>query len=322
MSVFRIILAVIVVLLAADLIVAKALVRVALTRNGAQARDPQPDSSPAWQEYYRRAVDGKAWIAAQPTEKCEIRSFDGLKLRATLLPAAQPTARTILCIHGYRANGRFDFGAIAPFLHGLGWNVLLPDDRAHGESEGTYIGFGNLDSQDCLAWCRWLTERYGGDCTLVLYGISMGAAAVLAASGDEALPPQVRGIVADCGFSSGWEEVRLQIRNMFHLPSFPLLPTADLLLRLHAGYSLRERAAVERVKSARVPLLIIHGKADAFVPAAMGEEIYRAAAAPDKRLLLVDGAVHAHSYLTDSAAYEAAFRELTDKAAASAAVAT
>ena len=298
-------------LLLADLLGARALIRLTLERNRAQDADPLPDGTPAWQAYYDRAEEGKAWLLSQPHETCEIRSFDGLRLRAVWVPAAEPTDRTILCLHGYRANGCFDFGAQSRFLRGLGWNLLLPDDRAHGQSEGRYIGFGNLDSRDCLSWCRFLAERYP-EGPVVLCGVSMGAAAVLAASGDPALPPQVRGVAADCGFSSGWEEVRLQMKNFFHLPAFPLLPTADFLLRRLAGYSLRDREAVRQVRNTRVPLLVIHGGADTFVPARMGQEIFDAAGC-DKRLLLVPGAVHAHSYLTDTAAWESAFRDLLER---------
>ena len=301
-------------LIAADFAAAGALIRATMIRTPEMADDPKPDDTPAWQEYYRRAKAGKAWILGQPHENWEITSFDGLHLAAVFLPAEVPTNRTILCVHGYRANGCFDFGAAAPFLHGLGWNLLLPDDRAHGASEGTFLGFGNLDSVDCVSWCRELVKKTGSDCRIVLYGISMGAASVLAASGDPDLPSEVRAVAADCGFSSGWAEVKRELGQMFHLPAFPILPTADLLMRWKAGYSLRERAAIDRVRNSKLPLLIIHGTDDTFVPTSMGQEIYEASASPDKHLLLVKGAVHAHSYLTDTEAYEKAFRELIEKA--------
>jgi len=301
-----IIIGIIVLLVIADLAVANKLIDSALVRNPAMSKDPQPDDTPAWQDYYKHAEQGKAWILAQPHETCEIKSFDGLKLRATFLPADQATDRTILCIHGYQANGLFDFGAIAPFLHGLGYNLLLPDDRSHGASEGRYIGFGNLDSLDCIAWCRWLVGRTGPDSRIILYGLSMGGATVLAASGDPDLPAQVKGVVGDCGFASGYAEVAHDMKDIMHMPVWPFLPTADWLLQRRAGYSLRQRAAIDRVKAAKVPLLIIHGKADTFVPTAMGQAIYDAASGP-KQLLLVDGAVHAHSYLTDTPAYQKAF---------------
>jgi len=304
---------IVLVLVAAVFAVAWVLIRMTFVRNAAMDQGIDPGDSPAWQEYYRYAKKGITWIESQPLEKCESTSFDGLKLRGVFLPAEAETKRTIVCIHGYKTYGCYDCGAMAPFLHSLGWNLLIPDDRAHGKSEGKYIGFGNLDSQDCLTWCRWLTDRMGNDCKIVLYGISMGAASVLSAAGDPKAPEQISGVVADCGFSSGWEEVRMQLKNQFHLPSFPLLPAADFVMRRAAGYSLKGRAPIDRVADIHVPLLIIHGKSDDFVPASMGEELFAAAGSEDKHFLSVEGAVHAHSYITATDKYEEAFRELISK---------
>ncbi len=295
----------------ADIAMAIALIRFALVRNRAQDSDPQPEGGPAWQAYYDAAQAGKTWILAQEPELVSVTSFDGLTLCGTLLPAGVPTARTILCVHGYRASGTFDFGAISRFLHGLGWNLLMVDNRAHGRSEGRYLGFGILDRRDCLCWCQFLQRRYGDGCRILLYGVSMGAATVLSASGDATLPDTVCGVIGDCGYASAWDEVALQLRHLFRLAPFPVLYTADLLLRLLAGYSLRECPPKDMIRHTRVPLLIIHGTKDRFVPTYMGQQLYENAACK-KSLLLIADAVHAHSYLTDAPAYEAAIRALTD----------
>ena len=296
-------------LLVLDVAVAVVLIRFALVRNQAQAGDPQPDGSPAWQTYYDAAEAGKAFILSKGPETVSIRSFDGLTLCGTLLPADAPTARTILCVHGYRANGTFDFGAIAQFLHGLGWNLLMVDDRAHGRSGGRFLGFGVLDRRDCLSWCEYLENRYGDGCRILLYGVSMGSATVLSASGDAALPDAVCGVIGDCGYASAWDEIALQLKHMFRLPPFPVLYTANLMLRVFAGYSLRDCPPKDMIRRTRVPLLLIHGTADKFVPTDMSRQIYDNATC-EKTLLLVDGAVHAHSYLSDTPAYEAAVRAL------------
>lgn len=314
MLVLWIFLGVLLLLTVADVAVGRWFVNSYLRRKPYIEENDRFDNVPEqWREYIAAAREGLAWMDTQYTEKCEITSFDGLKLRAVFFPAAGKTAATILCIHGYTGTGRQDFGAYLRFLHMSGCNVLLPDNRAHGVSEGKFIGFSNLDRRDCLDWCRYLSGRFGDDCKVLLFGISMGAATVLSASGDASLPACVCGVIGDCGFSSGWNEMKYQMKAGFHLPPFPTLYTADLLLRISAGYSLRENSAVEMVKNTKIPMLIIHGLSDDYVPTHMGEEIFSAASC-DKRLLLVRGATHAQSYKTDPAAYEKAFTELAVRA--------
>ena len=129
----------------------------------------------------------------------------------------------------------------------MNFNLLIPDDRAHGRSEGKYIGFGCLDRKDCLAWCRYITKTFGNDCRIFLHGVSMGASTVLATSGDPALLPQIKGIIADCGFSRGWDELKYILKKTYHLPSFPLLNLFDRICRAKAGYSTKEYSPIEQV---------------------------------------------------------------------------
>ncbi|MBQ9994239.1 MAG: alpha/beta hydrolase [Clostridia bacterium] len=288
------------------------LIRLTLVRNAAQSHDPQPKEGEC-ELFYNNAISGKEYIATLPQEECFIRSHDGLRLRAVLLPAPQKTDKTMLCLHGYRASGSYDMGVFVRFFASLGYNLLIPDDRAHGASEGKYIGFGNLDSLDCIAWCNYLVGRYGEDCSIVMFGLSMGAASVIAASGDDSLPPQVKGVVGDCGFSCGYDELRCIVRYTYGALALPFVPAASLMMRIFAGYSLRERAAQDMVKNTEIPLLVIHGKEDSYVPTWMGRRIYDNASC-DKRLLLIEGATHAHCYLTDKESYEQAFCDLLRRA--------
>ena len=125
----------------------------------------------------------------------------------------------------------------------------------------------------------------------------MGAATVMMAA-ELPMPKSVRGIVADCGYNSAWAEVRHCIHKWYHLPAFPVLHLTDFLCRTVAGYSLRDATAAESLANSSLPILFIHGTGDDFVPASMTEENY-AAAAGEKRQVLVEGAVHAASYLKD-----------------------
>lgn len=245
------------------------------------------------------------WFDSQHPQTVHIVSEDSLKLSAYYIPAPKPTKNFLLAIHGYRCNGREEYAIFSPFYHhDMNFNLLIPDDRAHGRSEGKYIGFGCLDRKDCLAWCRYITKTFGNDCRIFLHGVSMGASTVLAASGDPALLPQIKGIIADCGFSRGWDELKYILKKTYHLPSFPLLNLFDRICRAKAGYSTKEYSPIEQVVHSRVPILFIHGDEDDFVPTPMAYALYDACASQDKELWIVHGAAHARSYYTDQKGYE------------------
>ena len=110
-----------------------------------------------------------------------------------------------------------------------------------------------------------------------------GAATVMMTAG-EPLPPNVRAIVEDCGYTTAWEEFRYQLKKTYGLPPFPVLYTADALLRRRAGFSLREASAAAQVAHSRTPMLFIHGGKDAFVPFAMLDEVYAAARCPKEKI--------------------------------------
>ena len=182
--------------------------------------------------------------------------------------------------------------------------MLLVDERAHGQSEGEYIGFGCKDRFDAVKWIQWLIKEAGEDVQILLHGISMGGATVLMTSGLP-LPSQVKGIISDCAFTSPKEVFTHVLNTMYHLPAFPMIQIADAVNKSKAGYGLDECNAAREVRKAKVPILMIHGEKDTFVPCEMCERIYVNCASPKKKLI-IKGAAHAESYYKDTKAYEAA----------------
>lgn len=271
-----------------------------------------------WTQYYPLMEERKKFVLVQPHSDEYITSFDGLKLHATYFPAIDQweaaeaqerkegqkpgKKKIVICFHGYTGEGLSNHVAIADYFLKHGYAMLLPDARAHGESEGEYIGFGCLDRQDALCWINWVIQKCGEDVSILLYGTSMGGATVLMASGLE-LPANVKGIVSDCGFTSPKEVFTHVLNHMYHLPAFPAIQGAELINKKLAGYGMDECNAKREVQKAKVPILFIHGSADTFVPCSMCEEIYENCRAP-KRKLIIEGASHAESYYKDMATYE------------------
>lgn len=226
-------------------------------------------------------------------------STDGLKLFARQIRSDAPAENWIICAHGFSANGK-QLADKAKHLHEMGYHLLLPDLRGHGQSEGNYIGMGWHDRLDILKWLEILIKEHP-EAQVALYGVSMGATTMLLCSGEE-LPTNVRAVVADCGYSTAWREFTSQGKKVTQLPAVPVLCAMDLVTQLRAGYSIREVNAVKAVARSKTPTLFIHGDADKFVPFEMQDELYRAAAC-EKEKLIVHGAGHVMSATVDPEAY-------------------
>ena len=257
--------------------------------------------------HQKAAARAYKYANKMPNEDVYIQSFDGLKLHGKIFPCPEGGKKFILGIHGCRSNALNEFGPFMKFYHENGYNMLLPDDRAHGESEGKYIGFGNLDRLDCIKWAECLVERYGEDCEIILHGVSMGGAAVLSASGEK-LPPQVKGIISDSAFSSVFDQFTKSMRQIFDMPPFPFVPLCSLMCNFKAGYNFRDNSPLELVKKAKVPILFVQGLADTVVEPEMAEKLYEACPAR-KRMLRIPDSGHAQSIGVDPVGYKAAIKE-------------
>lgn len=256
-----------------------------------------------WEQYMPLIEKRKEFMLSQPHEDVWQMSEDGLRLHATYFPQGDEK-KVVICFHGYTSQGMSDYIGLSDYYIKNGFSMLLVDARAHGESEGMYIGFGCLDRMDARLWMEWILGECGADASIILHGTSMGAATVLMCTG-LALPEQVKGVVSDCAFTSPKEVFSHVLRTMYHLPAFPMMSITDWMNRRLAGYGLDECNAAREVKKATIPALLIHGSADTFVPCPMCEEIYDNYAA-DRQKLIIDGAAHAESYYKDMEKYEAA----------------
>ncbi len=255
--------------------------------------------------------EGKQWLLAnKEAEELSVTSFDGLKLKGLYIRNGG-LGKTMLCVHGYQMDGLSDFGMSIRFLCSTGYDILLIDNRAHGRSEGRYTGFSIPDSKDIIAWCKHLVYDLK-QTQIVLYGISMGGAAVLNAAGNSELPKEVKGIVSDCAFADSFREIAHQIKRAYHLPAFPVVYLYDFWLKIFAKYSLRDLKPKDSIRNYQGSLLVIHGGKDRLVPTENAYEIYESALC-DKEILIVPDAAHGRSYLADREGYEEKFRKLLDK---------
>ncbi len=249
------------------------------------------------QEVIRTGIDR---VMQAPFEQVFITSEDGLKLSGRYYHR-KDNAPVILMMHGYHGNIFRDGNGIFYYSGLHDFNILMADQRAQNTSEGKTITFGVKERYDCKCWANYLIDRFGKDTEILLSGLSMGAATVMMAA-DVGLPNNVKGIMADCGYSSP-KEILISVMKSMKLPAKLLYPLARWSATIFGHFNLEESSAVESMKHCKVPVLLIHGEADDFVPCSMSIAC-KEACVSEVELVTVANAGHGMSYCLDAKAYE------------------
>lgn len=237
---------------------------------------------------------------SERTKQVTIQNSDGLKLTGHFLRANNPK-RVVIAVHGWRSSWQHDFHSQCEILELLNCDILFIDQRAHGRSEGKYIGFGITERFDCLEWLDFIETHNQKNLPVYLFGISMGATTVMLAS-ELIGSGRVRGIIADCGFTSAGDIWRYAIQQKARRGSRSFYCLSDLRCIRKAGYRGDTRSTVQALKNTDIPLLFFHGSEDKFVPTYMSRISYESCASK-KRLVIVDGAKHNGSCRTDPIRY-------------------
>lgn len=240
-------------------------------------------------------------LLAHPFEEVYITSHDNKRLFARYYHVADGAPVEIQC-HGYRGAAMRDFCGGARLARSLGHNILLIDQRGSGKSEGGCTSFGILERHDVLGWTNYVAERFP-DAEIYLVGISMGAATVLMCR-ELPLPKNVVGIIADCPYDTPENIIRKVVSGL-GFPTEATMRMERAAARLFGGFSLRAADPLSAVSKGGVPVLLLHGEDDTFVPCSMSRNIAETTVG-ELTLLTFPGADHGLSCMSDPERYRAA----------------
>ena len=241
-----------------------------------------------------------------PSEAMELRTPDGLKIVATHFRPAKSTGNWVIIAHGYGCTQENSYYLAANYL-AMGYDVVTPDLRSSGASEGKFVTMGLKESEDIALWAKEIV-REAPEARIVLHGVSMGAATVMLAGARADLPKNVVAVIEDCGYTSAYDLLAYQIEESFRLPAGIAMPLLNWRCEKQAGFSLKDAAPLKAVAHARVPMLFIHGTKDTLVPPEMANELYTACTS-EKKLLMVQDAVHSAASQQDQKLYFGTVRD-------------
>jgi len=275
----------------------------------ADALDPEVVKQTDWIHYEPHISNASAWLKTQPVQELRVVSYDNKLLYGRFIPAEHAKA-TIIQFHGYRSHFAVDFSASMRFYNEHGYNLLMVDQRAHGQSEGRWITFGVKERLDVLSWTTYVAMMLGEDHPIFLGGLSMGGTTVCMAA-DMEFPANVRGIIADCGFTSPADILGELAEQRYHVSRKLAVPFLNVFARLFAGFSVYEWSTIDALQNTRLPVAFFHGESDTMVPCSMSVRSH-AACAGEALLLTFPGAEHGVSWLSDPSRYKEALLGFLD----------
>jgi fermentation-respiration switch protein FrsA (DUF1100 family) len=233
-------------------------------------------------------------------------SRSGSQLRGWFVPG-RPGAGAVLLLHGVHAN-RLAMLPRARFLHALGYAVLMPDFRAHGESSGNQTTFGALEAKDAHA-AACLLHTLAPHERVAAIGVSLGGAAALL--GKQPLP--VDALVLESVYPTIDQAAKNRLRAWLGPIGSWLAPSLVRSLEPAVGVRPAELRPIDHIADVRVPVLMAAGSADPYTPMDESEALFERLA-PPKELWVVDGATHEDLYDYAPAEYQrriSAFLERT-----------
>ena len=241
------------------------------------------------------AAKGLEFMDTLDVKETTINSFDGFKLHAYLIKNPyQETNKYFLGMHGFKSGPRHEYAPYLKYYLDAGYNIVIPDERAHYKSEGDYITMGLKEKYDCLDWAKWIVKTYGKDIKILIQGISMGAATVCLAS-ELDLPKQVVGIVSDCPYSSLKDELEFQMKRINKkVPVKIILGGINYFIKRKMHVSINDTQPIDAVKNAKVPMIFYHGAKDEMCDVEFSKKLYEACSSK-KKLIITDEANHAES---------------------------
>lgn len=246
-------------------------------------------------QYYgspEEQVDGDSWFVAMHPEDTAMVNSQGKTMHCNIFRQKEYTDKWAVVVHGYTSCPR-GMADQAFHFYKNGYNVLMPILISFATDGEKYCTMGYRDKDYVKEWVQYIVNL-DETSRIVVLGVSMGSATTMLLTGEADLPENVKCAVADCGYTSCWEEFCSQTKEMFNLPSFPFINAMNTVSKLRRNFDFKKCSPIQAVARSKTPTLFVHGEKDKFVPYWMLDKVFDACTA-EKEKLSVPDALHAES---------------------------
>lgn len=251
---------------------------------------------------YQKLIEkGQKWVSNKNKEDIYIKSFDNLKLHGILIEKNNPKG-IFIEVHGYRSEPTRDIYPSCYHYYNMGYNLLLVDQRTAGQSAGKYLTFGINESKDLYNWVKYINKKYP-DLPIVLAGVSMGASTAMMSASLFNKSNNIKAILADSGFVSPIEEISYCIKHYFHVPPISLINMINIWCLLLGKFNLKSKNTIDCLNNNDIPLLLVHGEDDDFIPILNSKNNYEQYNGSKKEFVTFPKAYHGMGYLVDPKRY-------------------
>lgn len=245
------------------------------------------------------------WLDSVTIEKITLEADDKNILIARKVVVDTNSNQWVVVLHGY--NGSMaDIYDIAMHYAAEGYNILMPDLRAHGESEGSFLGMGWLDRLDVINWMDIILKE-NSSAEIVIHGVDVGADTALMISG-EPLKSNIKAIVAEGAYTSAWDVVKMEYKARHEKwPVFPFVHMMGPVMKIWTGYTLKEANAVKQIQRTSIPILLIRGQNDTYATEDMTNQLDQAIASEHEVYTVTNGSHEDCRYADKDAYYNKTF---------------
>ena len=186
----------------------------------------------------------------------------------------------------------------------MGYNILVVDSRAHGDSDGIYNCVGLKEYKDIIKWAELLHDNFSQE-EIILHGICIGASTALYASYFG--PDYIKGIVTDGMYINFYETFKNHM-IVDKRPIFPFLGEIAFIMRLKAGVNIK-KGPINLIDKYDKPILFLYSKEDKFSLPAKSEILFNKCGSKNKRIVWFDHGAHSHIRINNTDKYDESIKE-------------
>lgn len=260
------------------------------------------------EEYAKMYELGEKWGEEYDKQKEEVEITNGkYKLCGQYFNFGNKKA--VIIIAGRMEACRYCCYFAEPYRE-KGYNVLVIDNRSHGNSSGKYNNLGFKEYTDVIEWSKFLHDKKDND-KIFIHGICIGSATALYAMTNENCPNYVLGMVAEGMFTTFRDSFNNHLKKDKH-PRFPISPLVMLYISLHSHKNAFKDGPIKRIKDMKKPVLFLYGKEDLFSMPKEAEKLYNACES-EKRIVWFDKGDHSRLRINDKEKYDNAIKDFLDE---------